>query len=758
MRQRWALVCLAVTLFMCQVQDAKGNTAGSDGYIREKQMLLLFVEGLTFADLQQMRTDPTVDKWISQASAGAVSLRLPGPRNLANAYLLMGGGAQALYTEKSGTAHHRDELLDGGQTAGEQAAAFGVPLPQTGSQIVFPGIYRLHAANQDKPFTPSIGRLGGTLAAHKIPVSVYGNADTGETQQRHVALFAMDEHGLVPHGDVSPRTQERAAAYPYGQKTNYQYLLERIREDQDAGLVAVQLPDLERLYQVADAMQPDRFEQQYKQVLADLSGFLTRVLEERTDYQAVMLVSPIVHHQAVEEKKLLSPILVWNGSASGLLTSATTRQPGLVSGLDLYPTVLSWLDVPIPGGIAGHPVRAASGTEPGIGPLMEQVDEIHHTYATRAPVLYTYVMLQMITLASAAFLWLWGKRAGGGSGRERLRKGVRLALLTMLWFPALLLFEGMLSWQPSAPVILGGLIMAGLLLAFAMEQSPLPRVVATVCGVTVAGLLADGWSGSSLMRGSYLGYDPVIGARFYGLGNEYEGVLIGSATLLIAALYQLSAKRRERAGWGRLLPALGAVALSFVVLYYMVAPHLGTDAGGFLAGLVAFFVAISRLEEWRLGKKGLLLLAGGLVCGVCVLMAGSLLTDQPLTHVGRVSQQIVSGDWAEVGQMIERKLAMNLRLIRVSIWSKVFVVSLVVLGILALWNDRYLRHLARDYPFLVKGFAGIIAGSLAGLALNDSGIVTAATCITFLVIPALYAALGETPSREVPPEGSKSQI
>jgi hypothetical protein len=125
--------------------------------------------------------------------------------------------------------------------------------------------------------------------------------------------------------------------------------------------------------------------------------------------------------------------------------------------------------------------------------------------------------------------------------------------------------------------------------------------------------------------------------------------------------------------------------------------------------------------------------------------------------VGRVSQQIVSGQWTEVGQMVERKLAMNVRLIRVSIWSKVFVVSLVALGILALWNDRYLQHLARDYPFLVKGFAGVIAGSLAGLALNDSGIVTAATCITFMVIPALYAALGERPSREVPPpEGTRS--
>ncbi|CFJ41891.1 Uncharacterised protein [Mycobacterium tuberculosis] len=105
--------------------------------------------------------------------------------------------------------------------------------------------------------------------------------------------------------------------------------------------------------------------------------------------------------------------------------------------------------------------------------------------------------------------------------------------------------------------------------------------------------------------------------------------------------------------------------------------------------------------------------------------------------------------------MVERKLEMNIRLIRVSIWSKVFVVSLIVLGLLSLKNDRFLRHLALDYPYLVKGFAGVIAGSLAGLVLNDSGIVTAATCIMFLVVPALYAALGNGPMTDVPPEGTK---
>ena len=47
-------------------------------------------------------------------------------------------------------------------------------------------------------------------------------------------------------------------------------------------------------------------------------------------------------------------------------------------------------------------------------------------------------------------------------------------------------------------------------------------------------LLLDVLTGSSLIRLSPLGYDVMLGARFYGIGNEYMGILVGSS--LLAAL------------------------------------------------------------------------------------------------------------------------------------------------------------------------------------------------------------------------------
>jgi hypothetical protein len=712
-----------------------------------RQVIVIFVEGMSFGDFSNLLTYSHVDKWIKRAQTGALTMRTPGSRTLANAYLLLGSGGQAQYTERSGTAYHPEEHISSGETAGERAAELRAA--QTGdvarSRIVFPGIFRLRAENLDKPFTPRIGLLGETLARHGIPVASYGNGDFEDVKQRHAVLFSMNEKGTVPYGDVSSKTQVQTPDYPYGIRTNYAYLLKRLHEDRTSGLITVQLSDLARLYQLTDDMEPARFERQYRQALADLDEFIGELLEQRKQGQIVMLLSPAVHQRAQQEKSLLTPIMLWQGEQGGLLTSATTRQAGLVSGLDVLPTILTWLSVPYPSELVGHLIRAEPGKT--VTDLLTNVQKIDHVYRNRSSVLYTYVMLQIVILIAAALLWLWGK---GKEGEHvvRMRRGVRLALLSMLGFPLLFLAEALVPWEQAPPIVLGVLIMLALGAAVLTEGRPLPYVLMVFAGGTVAGLLLDGFTGATAMRRSYLGYDPVIGARFYGLGNEYEGVLIGSTILFVSALFEWNSRSgRDRLSARFRLTSVTAVFIFATVLFYMAAPTLGTNAGGFLAGLVGFSVAIVRLMGWQMGKKGLLLLAGGLLGGVAILIASSLLSAHPLTHVGRVAQEIVSGNWTEVANIVERKLEMNLKLIRVSAWSKVFAISLVVLSLLSLRSDRYLEHLSADSPFLAKGFFGLIAGSVAGLALNDSGIVTAATSIIYLVVPALYTALGEKEDR-----------
>ncbi|TGU98245.1 hypothetical protein EN829_058925, partial [Mesorhizobium sp. M00.F.Ca.ET.186.01.1.1] len=254
-------------------------------------------------------------------------------------YLLMGSGGQALYTERSGTAYHPAEIFSPRETAGERMQELGGYRAHdlARSAILFPGIFRLHEDNRDKPYTSRLGLLGTTLAAHKIRVASYGNGDFEETRQRQAVLFAMDQEGRVPAGDVSEANSLSVRGYPYGVKTNTAYLLDRIRADRSSGLIAVQLSDLSRLYQLGPDMEPGQFARQYQRVQNDLAQFLDQLLAARRANQMIMLVSPAVNSVAAKDKALLSPLLMWSDQSSGLLTSATTRQNGLVSGLDVLP-------------------------------------------------------------------------------------------------------------------------------------------------------------------------------------------------------------------------------------------------------------------------------------------------------------------------------------------------------------------------------------------------------------------------------------
>ena len=64
--------------------------------------------------------------------------------------------------------------------------------------------------------------------------------------------------------------------------------------------------------------------------------------------------------------------------------------------------------------------------------------------------------------------------------------------------------------------------------------------VVAVIGLSTAVLVGiDTVTGSSLMRFSFLGYDPIGGARFYGLGNEYMGIMIGALIMGWVCLAEL---------------------------------------------------------------------------------------------------------------------------------------------------------------------------------------------------------------------------
>ena len=82
-----------------------------------------------------------------------------------------------------------------------------------------------------------------------------------------------------------------------------------------------------------------------------------------------------------------------------------------------------------------------------------------------------------------------------------------------------------------------------------------------------------------------------------------------------------------------------------------------------------------------------------------------------------------------------RKMSMNWRLIRFSIWSRAFATLIGLLVILFFYPVGILRKLKKEQPYLVNGAAAALAGSVAALLANDSGIVAAAMVLLYAAPP-----------------------
>src|SRR5690606_52668 len=194
--------------------------------------------------------------------------------------------------------------------------------------------------------------------------------------------------------------------------------------------------------------------------------------------------------------------------------------------------------------------------------------------------------------------------------------------------------------------------------------------------VTAAVLVADVALGSRLIKNSILGYDPIVAARFYGIGNEYMGVLIG--TSLIGTTGLLDRTIRGGAVRRRLWFLLTAVAYTAIVVV-LASPALGANVGGTVAAVVGLGTTLTLLANRRLSWRALI----ALFVGIAVVLALAGLADltrhrdQP-SHLGRALLAFMEQGWSAVAAIAARKLAMNLTLLRWTIWAQVFVVSLAI--------------------------------------------------------------------------------
>jgi hypothetical protein len=147
---------------------------------------------------------------------------------------------------------------------------------------------------------------------------------------------------------------------------------------------------------------------------------------------------------------------------------------------------------------------------------------------------------------------------------------------------------------------------------------------------------------------------------------------------------------------------------------------------------------------YKIGRRHVIqLLLGSVIILALLTLIDTLRNPAQQSHIGQVAGQISQGGYGYAGQIILRKIQMNLGLITGKAGSTVI---LCLIPAFALWiyilRDRSLRVM-NLHPWLREAAKAAALTVPLALLFNDSGIVPAAIITASVVMPWLWLMLGE---------------
>ncbi len=422
------------------------------------------------------------------------------------------------------------------------------------------------------------------------------------------------------------------------------------------------------------------------------------------------------------------PIAAFGLGEGRALTSPTTRTDGLVSAIDIGPTVLDWDRLAIPDDMTGEPIRTAGTLD--VGAIQSLRERGAVVKGRRYPTLGAL-------MAGWALLALAGFAVARGEG---FRWAVRTGALGVLWVLPVLLVTAAIA--PSAPVEVASVAIAALALGAltgALVRWPAGPLVPGA--VTLVAYTVDLAFGSPLIVRSLLGSNPLGGSRFYGIGNELESLLpvIALAALAAGLCAAGAARRSPRMA---LAFALTGLALGFVLGW----SRLGADVGGVVtvgAGFaVATVIALPGALTWRRAVIAIAVPVAGLVA--------LALLDLATGGEGHFSRLVLrSGHGEAFGDALQRRGNLALDNLTAGVMPLLTALALVLIAVGVGRRERLLAGVPGADAWRAA-LAGCATAAIVGALANDSGplLLVFATFVTVWI--AAYLSAGSRTGADGP--------
>jgi hypothetical protein len=370
------------------------------------------------------------------------------------------------------------------------------------------------------------------------------------------------------------------------------------------------------------------------------------------------------------------PIVVVAPGFEGLLTSKSTRIPGLVSIADVAPAAL------------GEDVLGSTPDDDPVEALRKLDERIRDNGTSRLPA-------SILAAVAIVGLALWFPRAAVAAYAAGAGINLLLGAAGVSSVPAVLVALGL--GTAAAAVLLGRVLRTPLALGL---------LLAGVIAAYLGGMAVDaGWVALSPLG-------PTQNARFYGISNLLETMLLVPALAGAALLAR------------RLGPA-AFVAVALLALVTVASSRLGADGGGALVLAAGFAV----LGVTLVGGGRRAWIAGAATGGAAVLVIAADAVLGPSTHVG----DSVRGGPDELASDLAGRVSLSWERATSSPWAAV-VVTASVLALVLLAARLPRLDVPREARALLVAFLGAIAVSLV---VNDSpGDVAAGGVVGYLALEA----------------------
>lgn len=184
-----------------------------------------------------------------------------------------------------------------------------------------------------------------------------------------------------------------------------------------------------------------------------------------------------------------------------------------------------------------------------------------------------------------------------------------------------------------------------------------------------------------LLSNSLLSYEPALGARFYGIGNEFLGVIIAYILIFIS-------ESKSKKNW----------RIWFINAGLLLYDGSGNNFGGFLTcGFIGFYLS-------PLGMK------------VFEIIAAILMIFLSNNHIGRFFKNLVNLNIGYVTDTMLSKLYTFKRLLQVNIWTELIVISILI----------YIYNLLKGILKFNGNTLIFVISCILVVLFNDSGIVSCA--------------------------------